>query len=72
MSLYFKTNNYIPFKIHWNNLKIDEIVIIRDSLDSKKINIYSSYEDNVVDDDEFLSSYLQLLNYKALLFDLFS
>lgn len=53
MSLYFKTNNYIPFKIHWNNLKIDEIVIIRDSLDSKKINIYSSYEDNVVDDDEF-------------------
>lgn len=53
MSLYFKTNNYIPFKIHWNNLKIDEIVIIRNSLDSKKINIYSSYEDNVVDDDEF-------------------
>lgn len=55
MNLYFKSNNYIPFKINLNNLKIDEIekiVIIGHSLDSKQINIYPNHEDKVVDDEE--------------------
>lgn len=75
INLYFKTNNYIPFKINLNNLKIDEIdkiVIIGHSLESKQINIYPNYEDNVVDDEEIFKELFTAPKLQNIIFFTYS
>lgn len=75
INLYFKTNNYIPFKINLNNLKIDEIdkiVIMGHSLESKQINIYPNYEDNVVDDEEIFKELFTAPKLQNIIFFTYS